>query len=165
MVFILLATAFSSYYDYLYDYYSYYYYCYYYCCLSLGPACLHLSPGALWMLWALWSAWSRTSLPDVSRYTRDLCPHDFRLVSHLSPGPLWVLLFAWFRTCLPQLSPTTLWVLCPHDFVLFFNLSPSTPCSTSHDFTLVSYPSTLLAWSGCCYQLKLIKWIFQNLTN
>ena len=70
--------------------------------LHLSPTCLpHLSPTLVWVPWA---AWVYTCLPLVS-HSGCLGPHEFTLVSQLSPTPV-------FHTCLPlwvpwvALSPT-----------------------------------------------------------
>ena len=118
---------------------------------ALGRMSLHLSPPCL-PLWVPWAAWVYTCLPLVS-HSGCLGPHEFKLVSHLSPTlgslgrmslhssppclPLWVPWAAWVYTCLPHLSPTLVSHTClPHGF-----LGP-------HEFTLVSLLSPTLEALG-----------------
>ena len=131
--------------------------------LHLSPTCLRLR--ALWAawfytclplvchtclpLWVLWAAWFHNCLPLVSQCAWS-GPHDFRLVSYLSPtlvalgrmilhlSPTVVSHPGRFRhvspTCPPHLSPT---------------LVSRSGCSGSRDFTLVSHFSH--AWRTICW--------------
>ena len=80
-----------------------------------------------------------TCLPLVSQYTLDECfgPHDFALVSQLSPATL-DSLPAWFQACLPLVSQSTL------DAVVRM-ISHLSPTAVSH-YTLGSLP----AWFCTC---------------
>ena len=94
--------------------------------LPLVSTCLHshLSPSPLWMLL---SAWLRICLPQLSPTTlRVLCPHDFTLVSNLSPSTL---CSAW------------------HDFTLVSHLSTlaSSTTSTNHLQPTLTFNLSLLA--------------------
>ena len=62
---------------------------------ALGRMSLHLSPPCL-PLWVPWAAWVYTCLPLVS-HSGCLGPHEFTLVSHLSPTLV-------SHTCLPLVS-------------------------------------------------------------
>ena len=94
--------------------------------LLLSPTCL---PAA--SHWILVSHFSPLdSFPMISHLSPTtlsiLCPHDSRLVSHLSPSTHWVIRMLWsarFHTFPPLVSPTC--ILCLRDFWLVYDLSPT----------------------------------------
>ena len=90
---------------------------------SLGRMSLHLSAPCL-PLWVPWAAWVYTCLPLVS-HSGCLGPHEFPLVSHLSPTCL-PLVSHLSPTCLPHLTLAShSGFLGPHEFTLVSPLSPT----------------------------------------
>ena len=137
---------------------------------GLSPTCLHLSP---------------TCLPVHSGCSECFGPHDFALVSHLSPTTLWILcphdfrlvfhlsplvaqctlnaLSALVRMILHS-SPTTVWIVCPCDFRLVSHLSPTcrpvhsgcSECFGPHDFAPFSQLSPTTLLILCPHHFRLV---------